>query len=303
MITRQAYENYKHSISCAYHSLSLLPQVSREQLGFPSFNQIDGRSSQDVIAFCIESIKNRIKRLDPGLLSGFLETPKSRTIFFNNRKFVIPLLNSQAVEWYGASSIFNFDFLIESFLGMHQDARTIYDIGGHQGIWAAYYSMLCGPTGRVFSFEPSIINIECSSLLFMINNLTNIVNIAFGIGSESVILEKKNSQALIDFVDHNIGLIRFDQIYWERPDFVKIDIEGFEYELIKSFPNLFDFCPNVHLELHIPHLQNRGLDYREIYEAIPFEKVKVINYQNGYLREVVLADNLDGFCSLLVTAR
>jgi FkbM family methyltransferase len=244
-----------------------------------------------------------LTKVSPTLLRELLDEPRIRTVCFNNRQVHIPLLNNQAVEWYETSNIFNYDCIVETFHGMHIGARTIYDVGGHQGVWAAYYSLLCGNSGRVYTFEPSIINIESSSLLFLINGIENVVSIPYGVGDQSSLLKKQETGLLVDFVEHNIGLLRFDHIFWERADFIKIDIEGFEYELLKSFPKLFDFCNNVHLELHIPHLANRKIDYREIYTLIPFDKLKVVNYQYGKMKEVTISDQLEGFCSLLITPK
>ena len=303
MTSKLAYECYNHTIRASYASLGLAADISAAGLKLFEYSALASLSKEAMLDFCVSRIRSRLGMVSGALLTEFLDQPKIRSVFFQNREILIPILNKQAIEWYGSSSIFNFDFMIESFLGMHANARTIYDIGGHQGIWAAYYSIICGDQGRVYTFEPSIINIECSSLLFLINSLENIVNIPFGIGDQTGIINKQESGVLIDFVEHNIGLLRFDNIFWERADFIKIDIEGFEYEFLKSFNKLFDFCPNVHLELHIPHLINRGLDYKEVYELIPFDRVNILNYQNGQLTSIGKTDELSGFCSLLITAK
>lgn len=303
MPTLLSYNTYKHTIRSAYHSLGLAKSVSNEDLFLIDYEQISNLEKLKVIEEIFNSIKSRLNKLNSSLLDEFLDKPACRKVFFNNSEVMIPLLNKQAVEWYGSSTIFNFDCIIESFVGMHTHARTIYDVGGHQGVWAAYYSQIVGDNGRVYSFEPSIINIECSALLFLINDICNVVNIPFGIGDKTGIIRKQESEALIDFVDHNIGLLRFDQVFFERADFIKIDIEGFEYEMIRSFPQLFDFCDNIHLELHIPHLQRRGLDYRDVYNLIPFKYADVVNYQNGQLCSVGPENSLEGYCSLLITKK
>jgi FkbM family methyltransferase len=303
MTTALAFQSYKQSLRAAYNSLRLFSDVSDGNMNFLEYPNLEKLPQKDLLAAATASIQSRLVKVNPALLKEFLDEPRVRTVCFNNRVIQMPLLNKQSVEWYESSSILNFDFIVESFHGMHLAARTIYDIGGHQGVWAAYYSLLCGNNGRVYTFEPSIINIECSALLFLLNGIENVVSIPFGVGEKTGLIEKNETGLLVDFVEHNIGLLRFDHIFWERADFIKIDIEGYEYELMKSFPNLFHFCRNIHLELHIPHLINRGIDYREIYNLIPFDSVRVVNYQHGQLSDVVRNDQLAGFCSLLITPR
>ena len=70
-----------------------------------------------------------------------------------------------------------------------------------------------------------------------------------------------------------------------------------------GFKEIFEFCDNVHLELHISHLESRGLDYKELLDLIPWEKVKVMNLQHGHIVDVQKNDDLDGFCSLFITPK
>jgi hypothetical protein len=299
-----AYKRYKHSLRLAYNALSLIPTVDDASMGFPTDAEVENLSTPELLGLMTGLIKRRLQLADPKLLTEFLEVARTRSVYFNNRQIIIPLLNNQAVEWYETSEVFNFDCVIETFLGMHQGARVIYDIGGHQGIWAAYYSSLCGDGGRVYTFEPSIINFESSCLLFLINDIVNVLNIPFGLGDKHGIVKKRDDTGiLVDFVDHNLGILRFDQAFWEPADFIKIDIEGFEYELVRSFPNLFKFCRNMHLEVHVPHLEKRNVDYREIYKRIPFDQVNVFNYQYGKLTKVGPDDTLSGYCSLLISPK
>ncbi|MDP2269817.1 MAG: FkbM family methyltransferase [Archangium sp.] len=300
----ESYRRYKHALRGAYNSLSLFQDVDDESMAFVSAGELEGKSALEVLAIMEGPIRKRLQRVGPSLLGKFLEKPRTRELFFNNQKLTIPVLNEQAVEWYETSDVFNFDCVLETFLGLHHGARTIYDLGGHQGLWAAYYAGLCGEGGRVYSFEPSIINFESSCLLFLMNDLVNVINVPFGVGDKPGLVRNVDSGGiLVDFVEHNLGILRFDQVFFEPPDFIKIDIEGFEHELLASFPNLFKFCRNMHLELHIPHLERRGVDYLETFRRIPFESVRVRNYQYGQLTEVGPNDKLSGYCSLMITPR
>lgn len=300
-IDPSSYARYRHTIKAAYNSLGLADSVTDDALNLASFDSIPTVSFEETLELFAIQIKGRLSSIDIRLGSEFLDTPRYREVFFNNQRLVIPILNQQSVEWYEQSSLYNFDFLMESFQGMHHQARIIYDIGGHQGVWSAFYAIVCRPlNGRVYCFEPSIINVECSALLFLLNSIDNVINVPYGIGDKTCIVEKSSSGLLIDFVEHSIGLLRFQDIFWEPADFIKIDIEGFEYEFVSSFSNIFDFCKNVHLELHIPHLERRSLNYQDILEKIPFDQVEVVNYQHGTLVEVVKGQPLEGYCSLLI---
>ncbi len=221
-----------------------------------------------------------------------------RTVELLGREVYWPIVNQQGLEWYGASPVAACDFLQEAALGLHDNAQVIYDFGGHHGVWAQYYSMAVGPTGRVYSYEPSIVNIEVSALLLLLNSAANVVNFAMAIGAGGNPLEHRQSM-LVDFVDPNsLEIVDFRNTTWDYADFLKMDIEGYEYDVITANPYLFDLARHMHIEVHIPHLERRGLDYRKIIELIPFDKFEVYNHDRN---NPVRPDTpLSGYCGLLL---
>ncbi|MGI9469422.1 MAG: FkbM family methyltransferase [Rubripirellula sp.] len=194
----------------------------------------------------------------------------------------------------------NFDFVKEDALGLHHGAKVIYDFGGHHGIWSLYYSIVVGETGRVHSFEPSLINVEMSSMLMLANGVNNVVNVAAAIGARKN--TNSRSEMLIDFVDRDmIEIVGLRNFCWDYADFIKMDIEGYEYEILTENPWLFDMADNLHLEIHIPHLERRGFEYRRIMDVIPFDDFDVFNH--CYENPVEATTALSGFCSLMMKRR
>jgi FkbM family methyltransferase len=244
--------------------------------------------------------------LPQSLSDQIIPAPFVHTLTFGDVTILIPILNQQGIEWYAQAALDNYDFTVEKNMGLLDGARIVYDFGGHHGVWAAYYANVVGEGGVVYSYEPSILNVEVSSLLFLINGLSNVVNTATAVGTHTHHGSGPSDASkgmLIDFVSDDIRVIDVRSVAWHKADFLKMDIEGFEYDLLTECPWIFDLATNMHIELHIPHLERRSLDYRDVTRLLPFDKFEVHNSHYGTL-DVVTADTpLSGYCSLMMKRR
>jgi FkbM family methyltransferase len=302
-ISQRAYDQYIHSIKIAYRSLNLVPQVSSGSLYITPFEALQGLNPAAQLKMLTNSMKERLGLINPAMAAEIYDAPRISKMSFLNQEAFVPILNDEGRDWYEDRPLLNYDFVVEAYLGMHDNVRVIYDIGGHQGVWALYYSFAVGSQGRVYTFEPSIVNVETAALSFLLNDRSNVIIIPFGIGETNETVRVDANGLLIAGVKHNVNIIRLDNIFWEKPDFIKIDIEGYEHELMKSLPDLFEFCDNVHLEIHVPHLDRRNIDYRDIYRLIPFDKVRVRLSHYGSVKDIGPDETLVGYCTLLITPR
>jgi len=266
----------------------------------PSAGDVLGLDPRASIARLFPSIRQRLEMIDPNLTAELVDAPTFRQVEMAGHRCIWPIINKQGLEWYGNTPISACDFMDEAVLGLHDGARVFYDFGGHHGVWALFYALTAGPTGRVYSFEPSIMNVEVSALLLLVNGIENVVNIGMAIGPSGAVAA--NADLLVDFVPReSLQCIGLRDACWDHGDFLKMDIEGYEYELLTGEPWIFDIATNLHIELHIPHLEDRGLDYRRVMDAIPFDRFDVFNHRS---ENRVFSDTLlSGFCGLMLRRR
>lgn len=131
-----------------------------------------------------------------------------------------------------------------------QPGDVAWDIGANIGYYSCLFAKLVGETGKVYSFEPAKSTYEFLKDQIQLNNFTNITPLRLGLGSkiESVPLYynqpgagegtasikytagKSNQEDIqIETIDHLCSQQRI-----EIPDFVKIDVEGFQQEVFEG---------------------------------------------------------------------
>lgn len=294
----QAFSKYSKDICRAYEKLNCETEKVIHSLSKFKYNkELD---LVDLFKLMFEGVFQRLSSID--CADSLLQSPFLKRFYFNNKEIHFPIINKQGKEWYELSAPFNYDFYIEAHLGLHHKAKVIYDIGAHQGLWSAYYATLPNELGStsVYAFEPSIINYECSSLLFLLNKIYNVKNQCAAVGAETKICEFKDANVLVDYIKHNVAFVSLNDLLLVPPDFIKIDIEGYEHELIMADKKLLGKVPCIHLELHIPLLNIKKLNYKDITATIPWGDCEVQNYASGKLSPTFLETELDGFCSLFI---
>lgn len=124
----------------------------------------------------------------------------------------------------------------------------VLDVGANIGFHSLYFAELTGLTGKVFSFEPIQINFNAFIHNLSLNNFPQIMPQQIALGNENNLiaihldLEEQNPGAFNllakgaknyeikcekgdDFLN-NLGI--------EKVSFMKIDVEGYEFEVLKG---------------------------------------------------------------------
>ena len=161
---------------------------------------------------------------------------------------------------------------------------TVLDIGGHIGVFNVYASQKA-KKGKVYSFEPFSENFERLEMHAKINQLTNVSCINKGVSSVS------GKQILNLSPDNNTGghslhlktetdkKVEIDTItladFYEQEgitkvDFLKLDCEGAEFDIVKGNLDKIKEIERIILECH-PYGDNTVDEMIELLEEIGFD--------------------------------
>jgi FkbM family methyltransferase len=146
-----------------------------------------------------------------------------------------------------------------------KQGMTVIDIGAHIGYYTLLFAKCVGPGGHVFSFEPVPGNFALLRKNVQLNNLAQVQTsnqavysrageITISVpddqpnsGNGSVCLDKGVRQ----FSVNAVSLDAFCEEFLIRPDVLKMDVEGAEYEVLVGAQRVIaQFRPKLLIELH-----------------------------------------------------
>jgi FkbM family methyltransferase len=191
------------------------------------------------------------------------------------------------------------DEIIERFNPKQGD--LVVDVGAHIGRYTIISSKRVGPYGKVIAIEAHPGNFEMLNRNIKLNKLTNAIALKYAIhskltninlytyreessstGHNSIMFNHLSTKYKEKFVevsantlDHVLQLNGIKEVNW-----IKIDVEGAEFELLKGATNILSKSEDIALliEVHFQEYYKPILEFLNFYNfKIEFEKT----YENG----------------------
>lgn len=160
----------------------------------------------------------------------------------------------------------------------------IIDIGAHIGLFTLYVSQYC-KKGKIFSFEPVEENYELLLENIQLNKIENVVAIKKAVsgGEKSIKIYLNEDQAAHSTYSHRDSFIETESISLkeiidhnsiQKCNFLKIDCEGAEYDILESVPDeYFKIIMKIGMEYHFSDTKSNLL--RELKERLQNMNYKI----------------------------
>ena len=198
------------------------------------------------------------------------------------------------------------DGIIEHFTPKQGD--IVVDIGAHMGRYTIISSKRVGTNGKVVAIEAHPGNFEMLNRNIKLNQLTNVIPLNYAVYSKEtkikLYLPEEDSGFTIyntimsnragtedKFVEVNANtldcLLQLNQIREEEVNWVKIDVEGAEFEVLKGATNVLSKSKDIALLIEVHGSDNYKpiLNFLNLYNfKIEFEK----SNKNGDWRHIVV---------------
>jgi len=181
----------------------------------------------------------------------------------------------------------NEDEVKKTFVKNFKEGDTVIDVGANIGEFSLIAAKKVGTEGKVISIEPLHQPVIWLKKNFILNGFSNYEILEKAVGDKigTMTLYKKSanseqgvldpeitkkelipcSEIMVDTIDKIMSSRKIDTI-----DMLKIDVEGYEYEVFCGCKESFkkNKIEKIICEIHSTFLKNRGLDENLIYSLL-----------------------------------
>lgn len=206
------------------------------------------------------------------------EKNKPTSATFQLDGYSIEMYAKSAYEWMRIQSFHEDKHIISALKRNLKPGGTFWDIGASIGLYSNFLAKVVGPTGTVISFEPEMRSRERLNENIKLNGNQQIKVCPVALGKEASTLQmvlaedasagnhRLVKEATASSHIQEVQVYSADEYQSKNnlpiPQVVKIDVEGFEEDVIIGARNLLSHpdCKSIVIEVHFSILALKGDD-------------------------------------------
>jgi FkbM family methyltransferase len=187
-----------------------------------------------------------------------------------------------------------------------KEGDVVVDVGAHIGPYSIIASKRVGPNGKVVAIEADPDNFDLLSRNIQLNKLSNVIPLNYAAYSEAKKIKlylpsageksqytkyntimsdrARNDEKFVevkantlDYLLQSKNMIKQEE---KKVNWIKIDVEGAEYEVLKGAKNILSTSSNITLLIEIHNLSTGNVLYKPILEFLSLRNFK-IEFENA----------------------
>lgn len=189
--------------------------------------------------------------------------------------------NPTGKSWYGSLTDASPEM---TFIRDHlvKPGDTVVECGAHHGAQTILLSRWAGPEGTVVAVEPSAENVRILRRNIELNELANVVVVekALGAASGQVTINRLSNASIRSRGPGRVAVeaITLDELIADlglRPNFVKIDVEGYEYDLLSGGRATIAAAERLFIEVHPRALGRYGKTFADLWTYVDADRFEI----------------------------
>lgn len=161
----------------------------------------------------------------------------------------------------------------------------VYDIGSNIGNHTVYFHKYYRAK-KIYAFEPVSINADLLEKTVSDNKLSNVEVFRMAVGKKAgkadlTINERNMGECkIVNNSEGSITIVSLDEMELDKPNFIKIDVEGAELEVLRGMTEtLASACPVIWIEIN-DHFQ----DVDQFLKQYQYELIDKHNFNHIYIK-------------------